>query len=68
MKPVRKPNLGMALGLAAMVLPAMAQADGDGRIYVSSVAESKLWALDAETLAIVAEIPIEGERHQMAVH
>lgn len=39
-----------------------------GRIYVSSAAESKLWALDAETLATVAEIPIEGEGHQMAVH
>jgi DNA-binding beta-propeller fold protein YncE len=39
-----------------------------GRIYVSSAAESKLWALDAKTLATVAEIPIEGEGHQMAVH
>ena len=37
-----------------------------GRIYVSSAAESKLWALDAKTLATVAEIPIEGEGHQMA--
>lgn len=37
-----------------------------GKIYVSSSAESKLWALDEKTLAIVAEIPIQGEGHQMA--
>lgn len=39
-----------------------------GRLYVSSAAESKLWALDEKTLAVIAEIPIEGEGHQMAVH
>lgn len=37
-----------------------------GRIYISSAADSKLWALDEKTLAIIAEIPIQGEGHQMA--
>lgn len=36
------------------------------KVYVSSAAESKLWALDAATLKVVSEIPIEGEGHQMA--
>lgn len=36
------------------------------KVYVSSAAESKIWALDAATLKVVSEIPIEGEGHQMA--
>ena len=59
-------NIGRtALGPEPYHLTVAAKA---GRIYVSSAAKSKLWALDAETLATVAEIPIEGEGHQMAVH
>lgn len=45
----------------------LAVAPGTGKLYVSSAAESKLWAIDAKTLAVVAEIPIEGTGHQMAV-
>ena len=38
-----------------------------GKIYVSSAGAAKIWAVDAKSLAVVSEIPIEGEGHQMAV-
>jgi len=53
----------MALGPEPYHLTVAAKAN---KVYVSSAAESKLWALDAATLKIVSEIPIEGEGHQMA--
>lgn len=38
-----------------------------GKLYVTSAAMSKIWAVDGDSLAVRAEIPIEGEGHQIAV-
>jgi len=40
---------------------------GTGKIYVSSRDEPKVWVVDPATLAATAEIPVEGEGHQMVV-
>lgn len=42
-------------------------APGVGKIYVSSAGAAKIWAVDSKSLAVVSEIPIEGEGHQMTV-
>lgn len=38
---------------------------GTGSVFVSSREEPKVWIVDAETLTVTREIPIEGEGHQM---
>lgn len=67
MKPVRKPKLGMALGLAAMVLPAMALADGDGRIFVPLGSAGSALVLDSangQTVGTISGLPAEiGRAH-----
>ena len=40
---------------------------GTGKLYVSSAEEDKLWVVDQRSLAIVREILIPGQGHQMAV-
>lgn len=40
---------------------------GTGKIYVSSRDEPKVWIVDPVTLKAMAEIPVEGEGHQMVV-
>jgi DNA-binding beta-propeller fold protein YncE len=45
----------------------VATAGGAGKLYVSSAEEPKIWVLDLQTLQRLAEIPIRGEGHQMAV-
>jgi len=40
---------------------------GTGKLYVSSGESPKIWVIDAQTLGVVAEIPVAGEGHQMAV-
>lgn len=40
---------------------------GTGKVYVSSSKEPKIWVVDQKTLALLGEIPIRGNGHQMAV-
>lgn len=40
--------------------------DGTGVLYVSSAEEPVVWVVDAETLEVVAEIPVTGIGHQFA--
>jgi DNA-binding beta-propeller fold protein YncE len=40
---------------------------GTGKLYVSSAEEPKLWVVDQRSLAVVREIPVQGEGHQMVV-
>ncbi len=40
---------------------------GTGKLYVSSAEEDKLWVVDQRSLAVVREILIPGEGHQMVV-
>ena len=40
---------------------------GTGKVYVSSRQEPKIWVLDQKTLAVVDEIKIRGEGHEMGV-
>lgn len=40
---------------------------GTGKLYVSSAEEPKLWVIDQRSLAVLSEILIGGEGHQMVV-
>ena len=40
---------------------------GTGKVYVSSRQEPKIWVLDQKSLALVNEIKIRGEGHEMGV-
>ncbi len=40
---------------------------GTGKLYVSSAEEGKLWVVDQRSLAVIREILIPGQGHQMAV-
>ncbi len=40
---------------------------GTGKLYVSSAEEDKLWVVDQRSLAVVREILIPGQGHQMVV-
>jgi len=40
---------------------------GTGKLYVSSRKAPTIWVLDQQTLALLGEIPIRGEGHEMAV-
>lgn len=40
---------------------------GTGKIYVSSIRKNTIWVVDQETMALIAEIPLPGQGHQMAV-
>lgn len=40
---------------------------GTGKVYVSSSEKPKIWVVDQKTLALLGEIPIRGNGHQMAV-
>ena len=40
---------------------------GSGKFYVSSRTSPKIWVLNQQTLAMLGEIPIRGEGHEMGV-
>ncbi len=45
----------------------LTNAPGTGKLYVSSAEEDKLWVVNQRSLAVVREILIPGQGHQMAV-
>lgn len=40
---------------------------GTGKVYISSSSTPKIWIVDQKTFALLGEIAIKGEGHQMAV-
>ena len=38
---------------------------GDGKLYVSSAGEPKVWVIDQQTLKVIGEIAVGGKGHQM---
>lgn len=40
---------------------------GEGKLYVSSAEEPKIWVINQKSLQVTAEIPIGGRGHQMVV-
>lgn len=43
----------------------LAAVRGSGKLYVSSADQPKIWVVDQKSLAIVGEIPVGGNAHQM---